>query len=304
MPSSKKSMSKTRQLSALVNFVSCLRSNRTKARTRAFMRWRLNLEASRAAAAERLSSQILARAAAASARGQRLACVVIASTTLKSWRRSAFRRWRRPRRITLERPTKVSVESPKAIEFHPATGDRSPTTPVTPPRALVTWSAPATPSTPLRDRAADRGFNRIASPAENREEAAAAARIAQVGRKMQRLFDAYADSEGFEGGLMNQYSFGLMAVDCALVPTLTEDVDEVIAVLGPKEELDFEDFCLALARVGLAHGAGKVSGEPDAIRALLVVIASSDGFAQAQRTPSRKSLRDFSPPSPMAALQL
>ena len=52
MPSSKKSMSKTRQLSALVNFVSCLRSNRTKARTRAFMRWRLNLEASRAAAAE------------------------------------------------------------------------------------------------------------------------------------------------------------------------------------------------------------------------------------------------------------
>ena len=67
---------------------------------------------------------------------------------------------------------------------------------------------------------------------------------------------------------------------------------------------DFEDFCLALARVGLAHGAGKVSGEPDPIRALLVVIASSDGFAQAQRTPSRKSLRDFSPPSPMAALQL
>ena len=93
-------------------------------------------------------------------------------------------------------------------------------------------------------------------------------------------------------------------VDCALVPTLTNDVNEVIAVLGPKEELDFEDFCLALARVALAHGAGKVSGEPDAIRALLVVIASSDGFAQAQRTPSRKSLRDFSPPSPMAALQL
>ena len=88
------------------------------------------------------------------------------------------------------------------------------------------------------------------------------------------------------------------------MPTLTNDVDEVIAVLGPKEELDFEDFCLALARVALAHGAGKVSGEPDAIRALLVVIASSDGFAQAQRTPSRKSLRDFSPPSPMAALQL
>ena len=48
MPSSKKSMSKTRQLSALVNFVSCLRANRTKARTRAFMRWRLNLEALRA----------------------------------------------------------------------------------------------------------------------------------------------------------------------------------------------------------------------------------------------------------------
>ena len=89
---------------------------------------------------------------------------------------------------------------------------------------------------------------------------------------------------------MNQYSFGLMAVDCALVPTLTEDVDEVIAVLGPKEELDFEDFCLALARVGLAHGAGKVSGEPDPLRALLVVISSSEGFAQAQRTPSRKSL--------------
>ena len=86
--------------------------------------------------------------------------------------------------------------------------------------------------------------------------------------------------------------------------TLTDDVDEVIAVLGPKEELDFEDFCLALARVGLAHGAGRVAGEPDPIRALLVVIASSDGFAQAQRTPSRKSLRDFSPPSPMAALQL
>ena len=94
MPPSKKTMSKTRQLSALVNFVSCLRANRTKARTRAFMRWRLNLEASRAAAAERLSSQILARAAAATARGQRLACVVIASTVLKSWRRSAFRRWR------------------------------------------------------------------------------------------------------------------------------------------------------------------------------------------------------------------
>ena len=113
MPPSKKSMSKTRQLSALVNFVSCLRANRVKAKTRAFMRWRLNLEASRAAAAERL----------------------------------------------------------------------------------------------------------------------------------------------------------------------------------------------ALARVGLAHGAGR-AGEPDPIRALLVVIASSDGFAQAQRTPSRKSLRDFSPPSPMAALQL
>ena len=122
---------------------------------------------------------------------------------------------------------------------------------------------------------------------------------------MQRLFDAYADSEGFgDQGLMNQYSFGLMAVDCALIPTLTDDVDEVIAVLGPKEELDFEDFCLALARVALTHGGGKVSGEPDPIRALLVVIASSDGFAQAQRTPSRKSLRDFSPPSPMAALQL
>ena len=300
MPASKKTMSKTRQLSALVNFVSCLRANRVKAKTRSFLRWRLNLEASRAAAAERLSSQILARAAAATARGQRLACVVLASTMLKSWRRSAFRRWRRPRRIT-----KVSVESPKAIEYRPAEGDRSPTTPVTPPRAIVTWSAPATPSTPLRDRAADRGFNRIASPAENREEAAAAARIAQVGRKMQRLFDAYADSEGVgDEGLMNQYSFGLMAVDCALVPTLTNDVDEVIAVLGPKEELDFEDFCLALARVGLAHGAGRVSGEPDPIRALLVVIASSDGFAQAQRTPSRKSLRAFSPPSPMAALQL
>ena len=107
MPASKKSMSKTRQLSALVNFVSRLRANRTKARTRAFMRWRLNLEASRAAAAERL-----------------------------------------------------------------------------------------------------------------------------------------------------------------------------------------------------AHGTGRVAGEADPIRALLVVIASSDGFAQAQRTPSRKSLRDFSPPSPMAALQL
>ena len=86
------------------------------------------------------------------------------------------------------------------------------------------------------------------------------------------------------------------------VRALTEDVDEVIAVLGPKEELDFEDFCLALARVGLAHGAGKVSGEPDPPRAL-VVISSSDGFAQAQRTPSRKSVRDLSPPSPMAALQ-
>ena len=49
---------------------------------------------------------------------------------------------------------------------------------------------------------------------------------------------------------------------------------------------------------------GRVAGEPDPIRALLVVIASSDGFAQAQRTPSRKSRRDFSPPSPMAALQL
>ena len=62
---------------------------------------------------------------------------------------------------------------------------------------------------------------------------------------------------------------------------------------------------LAPERVStVAHGAGKVSGEPDPIRALLVVIASSDGFAQAQRTPSRKSLRDFSPPSPMAALQL
>ena len=48
MPPSKKTMSKTRQLSALVNFVSCLRSNRTKARTRAFMRWRLNVEAARA----------------------------------------------------------------------------------------------------------------------------------------------------------------------------------------------------------------------------------------------------------------
>ena len=59
-----------------------------------------------------------------------------------------------------------------------------------------------------------------------------------------------------------------------------------------------------IARVGLAHGAGKVAGETDPIRALLVVIASSDGFAQAQRTPSQKSLRDFSPPSPMAALQL
>ena len=78
----------------------------------------------------------------------------------------------------------------------------------------------------------------------------------------------------------------------------------MIAVLGPKEELDFEDFCLALARVGLAHGAGRVAGEPDPLRALLVVISSSEGFAQAQRTPSRKSLRDFSPPSPMAALQL
>ena len=115
MPSSKKSMSKTRQLSALVNFVSSLRANRVKAKTKAFLRWRLNLEASRAAAAERLSSQILARAAAATARGQRLACVVLASTMLKSWRRSAFRRWRRPRRIALDRPTKVSVESPKAI---------------------------------------------------------------------------------------------------------------------------------------------------------------------------------------------
>ena len=51
-------------------------------------------------------------------------------------------------------------------------------------------------------------------------------------------------------------------------------------------------------------GAGRVAGEPDPIRALLVVIASSEGFSQAQRTPSRKSLRDFSPPSPMAALQL
>ena len=208
MPASKKTMSKTRQLSALVNFVSGLRANRVRAKTRAFLRWRLNLEASRAAAAERLSSQILARAAAATARGQRLACVVIASTVLKSWRRSAFRRWRRPqRRLSGERPTKVSVESPKAIEYRPVEGDRSPTTPVTPPRAIVTWSAPATPSTPLRDRAADRGFNRIASPAENREEAAAAARIAQVGRKIQRLFDAYGDQ-----GLMNQYSFGLMAV--------------------------------------------------------------------------------------------
>ena len=41
MPASKKTMSKTRQLSALVNFVSCLRANRVKAKTRAFMRWRL-----------------------------------------------------------------------------------------------------------------------------------------------------------------------------------------------------------------------------------------------------------------------
>ena len=64
------------------------------------------------------------------------------------------------------------------------------------------------------------------------------------------------------------------------------------------------NFVSSLRANRVAHGAGKVSGEPDAIRALLVVIASSDGFAQAQRTPSRKSLRDFSPPSPMAALQL
>ena len=54
----------------------------------------------------------------------------------------------------------------------------------------------------------------------------------------------------------------------------------------------------------IVESRGRVAGETDPIRALLVVIASSDGFAQAQRTPSRKSLRDFSPPSPMAALQL
>ncbi len=70
----------------------------------------------------------------------------------------------------------------------------------------------------MSTQAADRGFNRIASPAENREEAAAAARIAQVGRKIQRLFDAYGDQ-----GLMNQYSFGLMAVG-ASVYTYGDDV--------------------------------------------------------------------------------
>ena len=203
-----------RQLSALVNFVSCLRANRARARVKAFMRWRLNLEAARAAAAERLSTRLLARAAAASACGQRLASVVIASTVLKSWRRAAFRRWRRPSRRRVSRdgsPPRVP-----AIRY-------APTSPVTPPgdghRALVAWSpAPSTPmrdppSTPLRDCALDRGYNRIASPVESSAEATAAARVAQVGQKMRRLFDAYADSEGFgDDGLMNQYSFGLMAV--------------------------------------------------------------------------------------------
>ena len=47
---------------------------------------------------------------------------------------------------------------------------------------------------------------------------ALAPELRQVGRKIQRLFDAYADGFGDEG-LMNQYSFGLMAVDCALVST-------------------------------------------------------------------------------------
>lgn len=94
-------------------------------------------------------------------------------------------------------------------------------------------------------------------------------------------------------------------VDCAITPAIAEDVEEVLAVLGPKEELDFEDFCLALAQIGLAHGADKIPGEMDPLRALLVVVSSSEGFAQAQRSPSRrKSFRDFSPPSPMAALQL
>ena len=293
MPSTNATMSKTRQLSALVNFVSCLRANRARARVKAFMRWRLNLEAARAAAAERL----LARAAAAAARGQRLASVVIASTVLKSWRRAAFRRWRRPSRQRVSRdgsPPRVP-----AIRYAPAS-------PVTPPgdghRALVAWS-PA-PSTPLRDRALDRGYNRIASPAESSAEATAAARVAQVGGKMRRLFDAYADNDG-DDGLMNQYSSGLMAVDCAITPAIAEDVEEVLAVLGPKEELDFEDFCLALARIGLAHGDGKIPGEMGPLHALLVVVSSSEGFAQTQRSPSRrKSFRDFSPPSPMAAPQL
>ena len=98
-------------------------------------------------------------------------------------------------------------------------------------------------------RAADRGFHCIA-PAENREEASTRRGSRKWARKIQRLFDAYGDQ-----GLMN-VDLAAMAVDCALVPTLTDDVDEVIAVLGPKEELDFEDFCRP--RVGLAlEGSGR-----------------------------------------------
>ena len=94
-------------------------------------------------------------------------------------------------------------------------------------------------------------------------------------------------------------------VHCALNPANAEDAQKAPPHLGPKEGLDFEDFCLALAQIGLAHGADKIPGEMDPLRALLVVVSSSEGFAQAQRSPSRrKSFRDFSPPSPMAALQL
>ena len=80
----------------------------------------------------------------------------------------------------------MSVESPKAIETRRATvaDDARHAAP----RDRDVVGAGDAVDAATRSRRTD-GFNRIASPRRTARKPAAAARIAQVGRKIQRLFD-------------------------------------------------------------------------------------------------------------------
>mmetsp|Transcript_9442 Transcript_9442/g.29356 ORF Transcript_9442/g.29356 Transcript_9442/m.29356 type:complete len:295 (+) Transcript_9442:558-1442(+) len=276
-------MSKPRQLSALIGIISLGRAKRAQARARAFFSWQARARASRRRDVLATRNALAAVIVANRANGDRLR--VLAATIASAARASrgrvracAWRRW--VARTARARPLRVHAEALLARREYDA---------FSPDRAPARRDEPSPDRAPARREDLDRASARRHEPSPDRAptrhepspdaEALAdgAARVAALGPKMRRLYDAYCD----DGPGLSRRAFDRLARDCGISPALASR-DAVARAFGPSRA-GFDGFCVAIARIGLTHGGGSVHGETDPLRSLFLVVAASDGFYRVQR---------------------